>query len=104
MRASRVQIVALLIVALIFGAAQCLASCAADGGRSPAPPCHQHPAPSHQLAALCGHDFLVPDSHRLSGGHAAAVAFHPPTVRTAPSFIVPLNSWVPTDSPPGLSS
>src|ERR1700733_14852268 len=103
MRVSRLQLVALLIVALIFGAAQCLASCAAEGSRSAVPPCHQHQVPHHELAASCGHDFLVPPAHRLSAGHAATVALLRPALQQAPSFIVAAAPWALALAPPGSS-
>src|SRR5581483_393803 len=60
----RAHFVVLIVAALLFGAAQCVASCAAQGCPSPAPPpCHQHSSPQqHHVAAGCTFEFLLPDS------------------------------------------
>jgi hypothetical protein len=88
MGSARVQFVALLIATLVFSAAQCVASCAAESSKPASPPCHQHSAPGHELAASCAPDFLVPDAHRSPTIYA--IAIHLPvmlTVRSTPLFI-----------------
>src|SRR5580704_18049036 len=94
----RVHLVALLIMALIFSAAQCVASCAAEGSSPAAPPCHQHKAPAHETSAACGHDFLVPDEHRSSPAPVAA--------NRLPVATVPSTNWLVTveaSAPPAFS-
>jgi len=88
MRASRVQVVTLLVVALIFGAVQCVASCVSEIPSSSVPPCHQHPAPSKAVSADCTHDFVLPDVQASSLAHIATIAFAAPAVPCARAFIV----------------
>jgi|ERR1700677_2028328 hypothetical protein len=84
----RLQLVVLLIATLIFSAAQCVASCAAESSKPAPPPCHQHSAPGHQLAASCASDFLVPDAHRESTAYVIAIGLPITlTVASAPLFI-----------------
>ncbi len=78
MVSARVQLVALLIATLIFSAAHCVASCAAESCKPAPPPCHQH-----KLAASCAYDFLVPDAHGLPT--TSAIAIHLPVTLTVPS-------------------
>jgi hypothetical protein len=88
MCSARLQLVALLIATLIFSAAQCAASCAAKTCKPAPPPCHQHSAPGHELAASCAYDFLVPDAHRSSTTYAIAIDLPVMlTVRSTPLFI-----------------
>jgi hypothetical protein len=86
MRLARVQIVGLLILALILGAAQCVASCAADSCKPSAPPCHRHSAPNHVTAASCTQDFLLPDAHALP--HVAPIGFVAVNFEVANPFVV----------------
>ena len=114
MRAAHLQVVALLIVALIFGATQCVASCAAEGCGPTLPPCHQHSAPGHATASACTQDFLVPDTHGalLAHGavlaHATGIQFAAPASQIAPALIVADHrlapSLLPLDLPHSLSS
>src|SRR5580658_3221459 len=101
--ASRVHLIALLIVALIFSAAQCVASCAAEGSSHAVPPCHPHKAPAHETSAACGHDFLVPDAHSSSPAHIAAIWSNVPTVASAPALVAAVAFRVPASSPPNPS-
>src|ERR1700733_3773044 len=66
MRIPRVQLVALLIVTLIFSAVQCLASCAAESCSPAVPPCHQHSTPHHETSNACSHDFVLPLIHAVA--------------------------------------
>jgi hypothetical protein len=99
-RAHRIQLVVLLIVALIVGATQCLASCAAEGSSSPAPPCHRQQTPHHAIAPACGQDFLIPDAHRLPTGHATVVAFLPPVSQATYELMLAEPFISPAFSPP----
>ncbi|MGP0070357.1 MAG: hypothetical protein ACLPWF_00285 [Bryobacteraceae bacterium] len=99
MAVRRVQLAVLLTLVLIFGAVQCLASCAAEDCNSAAPPCHQHH--HHQASSTaCNQDFQLPDVHRSPVGTATAVAFLPPAIQVAPSLAVIAVSRVPAFSPP----
>src|ERR1700678_621609 len=100
MRARRFQIVALLIVTLIFGAAQCIKTCTAQSCSSPEPPCHRHSAPDHDTSASCVPDSLVPDTHGLSFAHVMTVGLVVPTVQSAPLFVVVDALAAPAFSPP----
>lgn len=99
-RVPRIQLVALLIVALILGTTQCLASCAAEGSSSPVPPCHRQQTPHHAIAPACGQDFLIPDAHRLPTGHATVVAFLPPVIHASHGFMLAETPTLPAFSPP----
>jgi hypothetical protein len=101
MGASRVSIVAFLIVAVIFGAAQCMALCVAQDCNSAAPPCHQHHR--HATSASCAQDFQLPDIHRSSTGLDRAVAFLPPAIQIKPSVAVIAISRTAAFSPPDSS-
>jgi hypothetical protein len=98
----RFQLVVLLVAALIFSGAQCLAACAAEGCSPAAPPCHQHqhPAPGHETSATCGHDFLIPSVHRSSLAHIADIGFSLPSNEDTPSFVIAETPSVPAFSPP----
>jgi hypothetical protein len=99
MVSARVQLVALLIATLLCGAAQCMATCATDSFKPAAPPCHQRQAPSHELAASCGHDFLVPDAHRSPAANWIAIGEPGLTLRITPRFVavesVPFQNFSP---------
>jgi hypothetical protein len=99
MASARIQLVALLIATVIFGAAQCMASCAALDTKPVAPPCHQHQAPGHEEAS-CGHDFLLPDAHRSSIDLGIAIGLPELTIEIAHSF-ADTASLIPAISPPG---
>jgi hypothetical protein len=88
MGSARVQFIALLIATLVSSAAHCVASCAAESVKPAPPPCHQHSAPGHELAASCTSDFLVPDAHRSLTTYAIAIGLPVMlTVRSTPLFI-----------------
>jgi hypothetical protein len=88
MRAPRIQVVALLILALMFGAVQCVASCVSESPSTGVPPCHRHTVPSHAVAADCAHDFLLPDVQTSSLAHIATNAFAAPAVQCAQVYTV----------------
>jgi len=96
MASARVQLVALLIATLIFSAAQCVASCAVEDFRPATPPCHPHSVPGHEIAAACGHDFLLPDAHPLS----AAIDLPVAAIEISHSLTAAVLSTVPAFSPP----
>lgn len=100
MVSARVPFVALLIATLLCSAAQCMATCATDSFKPAAPPCHQHPAPSHELAASCGHDFLVPDAHRSSTANWIAIGEPGLTLQIAPLFVAIESAPFENFSPP----
>jgi len=85
MRASRIQLVALLIVALTLGVAQCMATCAAEGCGPAVPPCHQQ---HHGTSRICAQDFQLPDVHVSPLIHIAAVSVIVPAEQDACSFRV----------------
>jgi len=112
------KIAALLIVALLFSAAECAASCAfascnpADAASSMAgtnaPPCHHHSRPSSQKSpAPCGHELqlLGPIASSISQGSvtslliAATPAFS--VIESQPDLIAEA-AHVPILSPPEL--
>src|SRR5579872_3473256 len=74
------KLAALLIVALLFSATQCAASCAfascnPSDAASNVPPCHRHSQPaSHQNPAPCGHEhnLLGPDGSSISQGFVSS--------------------------------
>jgi len=83
MVSARIQLVALLIATLIFSAAQCMASCAAESSKPALPPCHQH-----KVVVSCAYDFLVPDANRLPITYALAIPLPVMlTVASTPLFI-----------------
>src|SRR5579862_8894373 len=108
------NLAALLIVALVFSAAECAASCAfvscnpADAASS-TPPCHHHSQPpSHQSPAPCGHELqLLGPSASLSQDSDAAP---PAAVAPAPAFLesqpdlIAEDLHIPILSPPQLRS
>src|SRR5579863_595733 len=100
MTVRRVQLAVLLTLVLIFGAVQCLASCAADDCNSTAPPCHQHHQHHQVSPSACNQDFQLPDAHRASAPIATAVALLPTASQVAPSLAVIAISRVPAFSPP----
>src|ERR1700722_4836463 len=108
MRVARAQVVAMLILALIFGALQCTAACAADDCNSALPPCHQHEGPSHGVTAACPHDFLLPDTKGPERIQLATFAFGAPVVRSAhlqiSSEIRVSPAFSPPAEPPSSSS
>src|SRR5579862_7328881 len=104
MRAPRAQLVALLILTLILGAVQCVASCTVESCNSSAPPCHQHSMPSHMVSSDCAHEFLLPDAHGSQPIHSATSAFVAPAVEIAHSFIGTESLTSQAFSPPDLSS
>ena len=58
---SQVKLTIVMILALVFGTAQCVASCTAVSCHdATVPPCHKH----HQTVdhQTCGQDFLRPDA------------------------------------------
>src|SRR5579863_5826109 len=69
----RIHLVALLIVALVFSAVQCLASCATESCSSAVPPCHHHSTPHHETSNACSHDFVLPVIHAVAIGPVALV-------------------------------
>src|ERR1039458_4385087 len=92
----RTHFVFLLILALVFSAVQCLASCAAESCGSTVPPCHQHSTPHHETSNACSHDFLIADAHGSSPIRTIAIG------PVADSFVTEI--WVTADfSPPELS-
>jgi hypothetical protein len=103
MRAPRIQVVALLVLALIFGAVQCVASCASESPSTGGPPCHGHPVPSHAVGADCTHDFLLPDVQTSSLAHIATIAFAAPAVPCAHLIIATEIVVTPALSPPDPS-
>jgi hypothetical protein len=100
MTARRVHLVTLLILALIFGAAQCVASCTGDSLKPSVPPCHQHQAPGHATSAACTLDSLVPDAQASPSAHIATIVFAAPTVESAHWFVVAEIFTSPVFSPP----
>jgi len=107
------KLAALLIVALLFSAAQCAASCAfascdSSGAASSVPPCHRHGHPaSHQSPAPCGHEhnLLGPDGSSISQGSVSgplvAAAPAPAILESLPDVIAEA-LHVPIPSPPQL--
>jgi hypothetical protein len=114
------KVAALLIVALVFSAAECAASCAfascnpadtaSDMAAGNMPPCHHHSQrPSHQSPAPCGHELqlLGPNASSISQGSVSslliAAAPAPSVIESQPDLIAqaPL---VPILSPPQLST
>ena len=84
---------ALLILALVFSALQCLASCAAESCSSAVPPCHQHSTPHHETSNACSHDFLIADAHGSS--LIRTVAIGPVAARTLNAYsFVGTEIWV----------
>jgi hypothetical protein len=73
----RVHLVALLILALVCCATQCVAARASDSAKPAAPPCH----PQHASQAACSQDFELPAAHAVLV-QIAAVDFHAPAVET----------------------
>jgi hypothetical protein len=88
MTARRVHVVTLLILALIFGAAQCVASCTGDSLKPRVPPCHQHQAPGHATSAPCTLDSLLPDAQASPLAHIAVIGFAAAVVESAHVFVV----------------
>jgi hypothetical protein len=95
----RAHLVALLILALICCASQCVAARAAVSGKPAAPPCH----PQHASQAACSQDFELPVAHATLI-HVAAVDFYAPAVET-PLLLVsaPVRKTIAT-SPPDPTS
>jgi hypothetical protein len=100
MSASRVQLVALLIVTLLFGALQCVASCAVEDCSSAVPPCHQHHAPSQETSAACTHDFLLPNVQASPLDHIATIGFVALAVSNVRLLVVDEIVASPAFSPP----
>src|ERR1700733_3749243 len=103
MSVPRVQVMALLVMTLILGAVQCVASCAGDDCNSAAPPCHQshhHPAPSHATSRACTQDFLLPDAPASPLMDIATIGFAAPIVPGAQLFKVTGIFTSPASSPP----
>jgi hypothetical protein len=103
MRASRIQVVTLLVVALIFGAVQCVASCVSESASNSVPPCHRHQAPSKAVSADCTHDFLLPDAQASSLAHIATIALAAPALPCTQAFIITKIFIAPALSPPDPS-
>jgi len=92
------KLAALLIVALVFSAAECAASCAFTicnpaNAASGMPPCHRHSQPtSHQNPAPCGHEFQLLSSNAsisqdsISGSLIAAVPA-PAVIESRPALV-----------------
>jgi hypothetical protein len=99
MVATRVHLVALLILALICCATQCVAARASDIAKPAAPPCH----PQHASQAACSQDFELPVAHAMLV-HVAALDFHAPALET-PLLLVaaPVRKTIAT-SPPDPAS
>jgi hypothetical protein len=99
MVAPRAHLVALLILALICCATQCVAARASDSGKPAAPPCH----PQHASRAACSQDFELPVAQAVLV-HVAAVDFHAPAIET-PLLLVaaPVRKTIAT-SPPDPTS
>jgi len=107
------KLAALLIVALLFSAGQCAASCAIascnpSDAASSAPPCHRHDHPAnHQSPAPCGHEhnLLGPDGSSISQGSVSgplvAAAPAPAVFESQPDVIAEV-LHVPISSPPQL--
>jgi hypothetical protein len=95
MFAPRVHLVALLILALICCATQCVAARAADSGKPAAPPCH----PQHASSAACSQDFELPAAHAVLI-HVTAVDFQAPALET-PLLVVaaPVQKTIATSPP-----
>src|SRR5579862_661610 len=104
MTARRVHLVALLILALIFGAAQCVASCTGDSLKPSVPPCHQHQAPGHATSAACTLDSLLPDAQASPLVHFAVIGFAAPTVESEHWIAVAEIFTSPAFSPPTPSN
>jgi hypothetical protein len=107
------KVVALLIVALIFSAAECSASCAfatcnPSDATSNAPPCHHHSHPtSRQNQSPCGHELqlLAPNASSISQSAVSNIFI---SAEPAPAAIAPQPDLiaaatpVPIQSPPQL--
>src|SRR5579859_4136604 len=109
------KLAALLIVALLFSAAQCAASCAfancnPSDAASNVPPCHRHSQPaSHQNPAPCGHEhnLLGPNAPSISQVSTAGLlmaAAPAPAVFETQRDLVAGTPRVPIQSPPQLST
>src|ERR1019366_8177062 len=109
------KVAALLIVALVFSAGECAASCAfascsPSDAASSVPPCHRHSQPAnHQSPAPCGHEFLLlgPDGPSLPKASVSSllVAATPaPAVIESQPDLTAGTPQVPTLSPPKLRS
>jgi len=80
------KVAALLIVALVFSAAECAASCAFTSCNpsrtaTQVPPCHRHSQPaSQQNPAPCGHQHQIFDSDAasISQGPVSSLLVTPP--------------------------
>src|ERR1700684_3816024 len=107
------KLAALLIVALVFSAGECAASCAfatcnpADTA-SNVPPCHRHSQPTgHQSPAPCGHELqlLGPNASSISQGLVSSlfITGEPaPASFTSQPTVIAGTPQVPTLSPPQL--
>ncbi len=100
MASTRFQLVTLLIATLIFSAVQCVASCADVSPKPAVPPCHQHKAPGHDLAASCAPDFVVPVGHPSPAAGGIAIGEPVVTLQSAPLFAATDTARLPDFSPP----
>jgi hypothetical protein len=103
MQVLRVPLAALFVVALLFSAVQCVASCAALDCKSaaPAPPCHQHH--DRGTSKACPQDLNLAVVHRVvvtpNADYVAA-----PVVAIASIFVNGERATLPSFSPPHLAA
>jgi hypothetical protein len=109
------KLAALLIVALVFSAGECAASCAfascnPSDAATNAPPCHRHSQPtSQQKPAPCGHELqlLGPNVSSISQGSVSNLlitAEPTPAVFESQPDLIAGTPHVPILSPPQLNA
>jgi hypothetical protein len=94
------KLAVILVLALVVGGVQCVASCTSDVCLPKAPPCHKHKAPS---VSSCSHELVLERAQTAPVAGAVPVAGEPVLQETIAGFfavalVVPFTSR--TASPP----